>query len=297
MSEGGARGGQEGEEAAAALPPTPNEEAPQLLWHVQTPDGVTRKVTLDQLNDAFQAGRVDATLRVRAPGAAKWSTLGELASLKEDAPAEATPAPASAPAPRPPPAPAPPVPAAPVPVVEAAPAPSPDIDLRVKRPRPVMGPALTLLGVLLWAFVVIGTFTTSWLSGGAPLGEGAAKGLVAVVVLVAWTLAVRRSRSVPMRGRRGLITRSAAVGLLALALWGSLVSLTTVVGKASTANVDPFVTAFLLIAAAVAVFSGHRMTMAVRSERTRGRRLAVVALWVGVAVVTLGACAEIVGET
>jgi hypothetical protein len=184
-----------------------------------------------------------------------------------------------------------------LPSMEAAAFPSPDVDLPTKRPRPVLGPALILFAALLWAFVVIGTFTTSWLSGGAPLGEGVAIALTALATAGAWVHAVRRSRSVPVQGLRGLMGRSAAVGLLAFVMVGALLALATQVGKASSANVDAYVTMCLLAVVALAALAGHRLATPVRPERTPGRRLAIVAFWVGVAAVTLGACAEIVGES
>jgi hypothetical protein len=174
---------------------------------------------------------------------------------------------------------------------------SPEVDLPTKRPRPVLGPALTLSATLLWAFVVIGTFTTSWLSGGAPLTEGAAIVLVTLVTVGTWARAVRQSRSVPVQGLGGLVRRSAAVGLLAFGMWALLVVLATVAGKASASNIDPFVSAGLLAAASAAVLAGRRLTAPARPARTRAGRVVVVAFWIGVAAVTLGACVEIVAES
>jgi hypothetical protein len=80
-------------------------------------------------------------------------------------------------------------------------------------------------------------------------------------------------------------------------MWGLLVTLATLAGKASSANIDAFITAGLLVVAAAAAIAGHRLTLPVRQEHTRARRAAVALFWIGVAVVTLGACAEIVGES
>jgi hypothetical protein len=137
---------------------------------------------------------------------------------------------------------------------------------------------------------VIGAFTTSWVSGGAPLREGIAFELVALAVLVAWFLAVRRSRSVPMHGTRGVIMRSALVGLVAFALWGLIVVLATLMGNASAKNVDGIVMACLRIVAGVAAFAGHRLTRHPRPVATRARRTAIVFAWMGVAMLTLWAC-------
>ena len=39
------------------------------LWYVKTPDGDVHRVTLDQLDEAFQAGRIDENVMVLAAGA------------------------------------------------------------------------------------------------------------------------------------------------------------------------------------------------------------------------------------
>jgi hypothetical protein len=56
------------------------------LWSILLPSGEIRKGTLDQLDEAFNAGQIQSTTPVLAPGATTWSTLGALAGL-EDAPA------------------------------------------------------------------------------------------------------------------------------------------------------------------------------------------------------------------
>lgn len=61
------------------------------LWYVKTADGDVHRVTLDQLDEAFQAGRIDENVMVLAAGATKWAKLGELAGLDEPAKPAATP--------------------------------------------------------------------------------------------------------------------------------------------------------------------------------------------------------------
>jgi hypothetical protein len=63
------------------------------LWYVKTPDGDVHRVTLDQLDEAFQAGRIDGKAMCLAAGATKWQSLSELAGLDEAAPTAAPPAP------------------------------------------------------------------------------------------------------------------------------------------------------------------------------------------------------------
>jgi hypothetical protein len=60
------------------------------LWYVQLADGDVHRVTLDQLDEGFQAGHIDGDTMVLAAGAAKWTKLGLLAGIDEvSAPARA----------------------------------------------------------------------------------------------------------------------------------------------------------------------------------------------------------------
>jgi hypothetical protein len=53
------------------------------LWYVKTGDGDVHRVTLDQLDEAFQAGRIDENVMVLGGGASRWTKLGQLAGLDE----------------------------------------------------------------------------------------------------------------------------------------------------------------------------------------------------------------------
>ena len=62
-------------------------EASEGLWYyVQLSDGDVHRVTLDQLDDGFQAGHIDAKTMVLADGSTRWTTLGQLAGIDEPAP-------------------------------------------------------------------------------------------------------------------------------------------------------------------------------------------------------------------
>jgi hypothetical protein len=63
------------------------------LWYVKLADGDVHRVTIDQLDGAFQAGHIDENTMVLAAGATQWTKLGDLAGLDDDA--EAPPAPAA----------------------------------------------------------------------------------------------------------------------------------------------------------------------------------------------------------
>jgi hypothetical protein len=62
------------------------------LWHVALRDGSVRAMNVDQLDQAFHAGWIDAKTRVLQAGSLEWSTLGEVAGLEDDE----TPSPTSA---------------------------------------------------------------------------------------------------------------------------------------------------------------------------------------------------------
>jgi hypothetical protein len=57
------------------------------LWHVQLPTGEVRAMTLDELDAAFQNGRVHAGTYVFEEKTNQWATLGEVAGLDMDEPA------------------------------------------------------------------------------------------------------------------------------------------------------------------------------------------------------------------
>ncbi|HZU83911.1 MAG TPA: hypothetical protein VE987_13380 [Polyangiaceae bacterium] len=57
-------------------------------WYVQLADGDVHRVTLDQLDEAFQLGHVNAHTMVLAAGSSRWARLGQLAGI--DAPGPAT---------------------------------------------------------------------------------------------------------------------------------------------------------------------------------------------------------------
>lgn len=62
-------------------------------WYVKLADGDVHRVTLDQLDEAFQAGHIDGDTMVLASGGSEWNKLGELLGLDDDAvPVEAAPA-------------------------------------------------------------------------------------------------------------------------------------------------------------------------------------------------------------
>jgi len=71
-----------------AQPPAPERPASRPaptdndLWHVKWPSGSTATGTLDQLDDAYQAGTINEETLVRRDGTGDWITLAQAAGLK-----------------------------------------------------------------------------------------------------------------------------------------------------------------------------------------------------------------------
>jgi hypothetical protein len=55
------------------------------LWYVKLPDGDVEPVTLDELDEAFQAGHINENTMVLADGETQWARLGDLAGLDQPA--------------------------------------------------------------------------------------------------------------------------------------------------------------------------------------------------------------------
>lgn len=160
-------------------------------------------------------------------------------------------------------------------------------------PWPILGPALTSFGALLWTFVVAGQFTTSW-STGKPLAQTTALGAVGIVSVVAWVLAVRRSRfAAPPSGSHVLVARGLASGLLAVLFFAICVVGAVFLAEASRTNHDLLV-AFVLVAFSItAHVVGGKITAPEPPERTHGQKFVTVALWVVSLLLTLVAGADL----
>ena len=53
------------------------------LWYVKTADGDVDRMTLDQLDEAFNDGRIDENVSVLPAGESKWARLGTLLGLDQ----------------------------------------------------------------------------------------------------------------------------------------------------------------------------------------------------------------------
>jgi hypothetical protein len=73
----------------------PNPQSPEAdvmgeeLWYVKLGNGDVHRVTIDQLDGAFQAGHIDENTMVLAAGASQWTKLGEIAGLDDDSSSDA----------------------------------------------------------------------------------------------------------------------------------------------------------------------------------------------------------------
>ncbi|HLK36918.1 MAG TPA: hypothetical protein VKU41_09235 [Polyangiaceae bacterium] len=74
------------------------------LWYVKLPDGEVHRVTLDQLDEAFQGGHIDENTMVLAAGGTRWMKLADAAGLDDAAPTPAVAPVAAAPVAQPRPA-------------------------------------------------------------------------------------------------------------------------------------------------------------------------------------------------
>ncbi len=162
-----------------------------------------------------------------------------------------------------------------------------------RKTRPLLGPALSVLGVLLWAFVVFGQFTTSWMFG-APLGQGTAVVAVVSLTLVALAFAVRRSRdAVAPRTTARLVARSVGIALLAFLFFvGCVMSATAANGVLSRGHDFLIALGLVLVSLAAAIF-GPRLTSSAPLPRTHRQRSLLVGMWLAGVLLTLVAGADL----
>ncbi len=190
-------------------------------------------------------------------------------------------------------------PAAPPPSTEPVPSapyrtalePAPAFAPRASSAVTVWGPVLQLLGVTLWAYVVMGQLVTTYAPGrhSMLLGEGTAVLFVLVASIVAWLVAVRRSlAAAPTLRTGGGVVRAFLVGMLASMSWCTVTAGAAVAGKSAAKNADGTITVMLLVVSIAAFVYGRRLSP--RSDASpltqRGRVVGRV-LWTGAVVLTL----------
>jgi hypothetical protein len=155
----------------------------------------------------------------------------------------------------------------------------------------LLGPALSIFAVTLWAFVVAGQFASSW-SIGINVRSGDATFVVTVLTLVAWIASMRRSRiAVPPRTTMHLIWRSIGAAIVALLLF--LFSLAAATAVNSAMDVDFFAAVILVLVSLGAAIAGPHLTSPVPVVRTPRQRTALVLLWIAGTLLTLIAGADL----
>lgn len=163
---------------------------------------------------------------------------------------------------------------------------------KARVPRPLLGSAVAVYGVLLWSFVVAGQFATSWTTG-APMSQGTAGFLVVVATGAAWGFALQRSRNaLPSATMGRFVWRGIGIGALAFSLFLATLFFATIFGQATHGH--DFLIAFGLVSTSVAaIVMGPRLTMPTRSERTPRMKLAVISMWAIGVILTFVAGAEL----
>lgn len=161
-----------------------------------------------------------------------------------------------------------------------------------KPPRPIIGSALAVYGVLLWSFVVAGQFATSWITG-TPMSQGTAAFLVIVATGAAWGFALQRSRNaLPSATMGRFIWRGIGIGALAFLLFLVTLIVATIFGQ-STHGHDFLIGFFLVAVSLAAMVMGPRLTLPKRPERTHRMKFAIISMWVVGAILTFVAGAEL----
>jgi hypothetical protein len=143
---------------------------------------------------------------------------------------------------------------------------------------------LWVSGVLLWAYVVMGIFTTTPLpftDKHLPVAEGTAFLSVMVAALGAGFLSVRRSL-VLSAGEPG--PRAGGIALGAISFWFLFVLVAIAFGSAGFQ--ESFITLLLVLVSAAAVWNGRRLTNR-GSRDPNASRLLAIGCWIGAVVVTL----------
>jgi hypothetical protein len=165
------------------------------------------------------------------------------------------------------------------------------------RPSPTFGSGLWIFGVALWAFLVMGQMATTVGPGKHDflLSEGVAGLFVATAALAAWATALRRTLiDWPARNAFAATMRGVAMVFLAVVTWLVVTVLATAVGKASSKNLDGWITVLLLGLAGAAAAGGRRLAGFHRAG-TPPMGTVSRALWVGAGILTMVALLLLLG--
>jgi len=169
------------------------------------------------------------------------------------------------------------------------------------RPRSpsLLGAAVFVFGVLLWAFVVMGELTTSYAPGRHQMlvGEALAVVFVLATSAAAWGIALRRSlATIAPATPLATYARGGFIALVAIAMWMAVIFCATVLGKAGSKSLDGPITMMLLILAVAAALGGRRLAGLRGKPATSRQRWVARLLWTGASLVSFVAFVEILGS-
>jgi hypothetical protein len=170
-------------------------------------------------------------------------------------------------------------------------------EARASRLAILWGPALTLFGVVLWSFVVMGQLVTTFSPGKHDLLLGEVTGwfFVFAASVGAWVVALRQSFHVsPAVGFAKRVQRGLAFGILAVLGWGAAMILAVMVGRSAS---DGAITVVLMLVASGSFLYGRRVWVESRGPRQEGRsNVLAVALWAGAGLLTFAALIALGGD-
>lgn len=162
--------------------------------------------------------------------------------------------------------------------------------------RPVLGPALSTFGVLLWSFVVAGQLTTSWLTG-RPLANAYAIGIVTVATTIGWLASMARSRRASPAEGAPFAARALGVLAIAFVLFFATVGFAAFAGALASKNHDFGIGFALVVVGVAARIAGAKLAFVDPYGPTHRQRFATVALWVVSALVTLAAGVDLAANS
>ncbi len=157
---------------------------------------------------------------------------------------------------------------------------------RVARTHPILGPAIWTFGAMLWAYVVLGEYTTAGF-----IGESIAVSLLVFAAGASWYFAVRH-RSLASQGKIVRLGLKLAPGFIALLLLTGCALFMDYVGESSHQNQDIPMTLAFMVLGVLAFFWGQRLTGPV-DGRALPKSFAHLPL-IGAVLVSLGAVLHLI---
>ena len=124
----------------------------------------------------------------------------------------------------------------------------------VASPHPILGPSIWTFGAMLWAYIVLGEYTTAGF-----IGEAIAGAILILVAAACWTIAVKRSLVAPL-GRLRILGRVLFQGIIAILLSTGCALFMNFVGESSHKNQDVPMTLAFMVLGMVAFLGGQRLT-------------------------------------